>query len=334
MPSRFDAFLGAPDRLRLLEMEQRLTLPRTVGFAALALLALRLVPEHGWWGAVLVGLGFVVAASTRPFLQRAVRPERYIVAVAIINQSLMAVSIGVTGGTDSPLLFWVLLVVVALPSRVAPRAVWAGCAMTVVLVLIGIAIDDPAAIIADPRALSVVALTVGVTAFLLPLMRAEDDYRHAAGVDPLTGVLNRRSLDQRLAVRLDADVDTWLVMCDIDHFKQINDGHGHDVGDRVLQDLAGLLQDEVRPQDEVFRLGGEEFLILLADADRDVALAVAERARARVESTRAAGVSVTASFGVCAAVADADFTSAMAGADAALYEAKRSGRNRVVCGLA
>ncbi len=157
--------------------------------------------------------------------------------------------------------------------------------------------------------------------------------------DALTGVFNRRYLDQRLG----ECHERWrrnrhgyaLVVVDADHFKRINDTHGHAGGDAVLRQLAGLLQQGRRSTDVVARFGGEEFVVLLPDAESpDEAGQVAERLRAAVaQADFGLGQPVTISLGVAHSEADdPDAQVVMARADAALYAAKQAGRNRVARG--
>ncbi len=166
-----------------------------------------------------------------------------------------------------------------------------------------------------------------------------EDQRHAhemavlntaALCDPLTGLANRRALD---AAPLPATYA--LIELDLDHFKQVNDGFGHDAGDRVLRQVARVLRESVREQDQTFRLGGEEFLVLLPEADRATALRVAERIRLSMHRLdlqgEAPGGRLTVSLGVSTTAAEptADFPRMMELADRALYAAKAAGRDRV-----
>lgn len=147
--------------------------------------------------------------------------------------------------------------------------------------------------------------------------------------DPLTGVNNRRGLDDSLGTQL-ALMTRYhsvfsLVMFDIDHFKQINDQEGHLNGDRVLQELARLLDGSIRETDVIARYGGEEFVIVMPQTDLDGAALFTERLRARVAERMA----ITVSGGVTAARESDDPESLIARADAALYSAKTAGRNQV-----
>ena len=160
--------------------------------------------------------------------------------------------------------------------------------------------------------------------------------RSQATIDPLTGLLNRRSLQDRVAqltdqARVMGDGTTLaMVTGDIDHFKQVNDTHGHQRGDDVLRDVAYLIRKTVRRFELVYRMGGEEFLVLLPGHDLAEAGRVAERIRAAVEHGRPGGLDVTISLGAVEFGVDgSDLHSLLARADEALYTAKREGRNRV-----
>lgn len=159
-----------------------------------------------------------------------------------------------------------------------------------------------------------------------------------SGTDPLTGLPNRRALEDRLAVEV-ARANRYgaplaLVMVDLDHFKQVNDRLGHGVGDEVLRRVAALLDGGKRVGDLVARQGGEEFVALLPHTDARAALAWAERMRAAVGSaelrTAAGPLRLTASFGVAAALAEDEAPAHLLdAADRALYCSKQRGRDCV-----
>lgn len=158
----------------------------------------------------------------------------------------------------------------------------------------------------------------------------------AAHKDPLTGVNNRASMDEiidrevNLAQRHGTPLS--LLALDIDHFKRINDSHGHAVGDCVIKAVAEAAKQAIRSSDMVFRYGGEEFLILLSNTDRDGASLLAERLRKKIEETciicDGKQVSATLSIGgACLQPGNESRDTLFGRADAALYQAKGSGRN-------
>ena len=155
-------------------------------------------------------------------------------------------------------------------------------------------------------------------------------------LDALTDVANRRQFEQildlewRRAVRSGAPLS--LLLADIDHFKAFNDNHGHQAGDRCLRDVATLLDSIVqRAGDQVARYGGEEFAAMLPETDAEGAEKIAERMRRAVESLETGGGRVTISVGVATTLAREKTSpeSLVAAADAALYDAKRAGRNAI-----
>ncbi|MBW7901939.1 MAG: diguanylate cyclase [Rhodocyclaceae bacterium] len=155
-------------------------------------------------------------------------------------------------------------------------------------------------------------------------------------IDHLTGVWNRSSLAQRLSDECERVLrhggSCCLCMMDIDHFKVVNDRHGHVVGDRVLQTVAGIVQQRLRRSDSIFRYGGEEFLICLPRTSVDEALASMERIRVDIAAAtvveEGVPIRVTASFGIAELRPEAGIESGIESADQALFMAKTGGRNR------
>lgn len=170
------------------------------------------------------------------------------------------------------------------------------------------------------------------------------DLFHAAaalegGRDPLTRTLNRRFLapvlNREMAFANHNKIPLSLAMVDVDHFKRINDQYGHAVGDVVLGHVAELLMESVRSSDFVFRYGGEEFLIVLSETSTDEAAVICERIRQlfmshRISLSDANSLSVTVSIGITAYAGHPDYEYLVRSADSALYQAKSSGRNRIV----
>lgn len=172
--------------------------------------------------------------------------------------------------------------------------------------------------------------------FRLASMAVERQIAEMAVTDPLTGLFNRRHMNQRLreeesrAVRHQGTFS--VIEADIDYFKRVNDNHGHDAGDRVLVELAELFREIVRAQDIVARWGGEEFLIVLAHTRCAGAVDVAERLRTQAEERLSLLVpgadTITLTLGV--AEYEGSISDTLKRADEALYQGKEAGRNRVV----
>ena len=182
---------------------------------------------------------------------------------------------------------------------------------------------------------------------LLSSGQSVSDLRAAAMTDHLTGLPNRRAFEQRVNAAFAgsdaAEIGAALAVFDIDHFKGVNDEHGHDVGDEVLKHVAETLSKSLRKSDFVARLGGEEFVALLHDADAEGFRLVADRVRAAVEAAPleidGRVIRVTISAGLAPlptrdATESACFDRLFALADAALYRAKDCGRNQVVLAAA
>ena len=170
-------------------------------------------------------------------------------------------------------------------------------------------------------------------------IRLQREYKRNASIDGLTGLYNRRWIDEalpRFVQRYGRGAQSLCVlMCDIDHFKTVNDTFGHPAGDQVIVAVANALRARLRPTDLVSRYGGEEFLIILPDTDRDQGRLVADRVRQAVAECELAIegspalTTVTISLGGACLVAGQSMADLVATADKALYASKHDGRNRV-----
>jgi diguanylate cyclase (GGDEF)-like protein/PAS domain S-box-containing protein len=188
----------------------------------------------------------------------------------------------------------------------------------------------------DPMLLTVLCEQAGLA---IGNVRLRENLRQQAMLDPLTGLSNRRQLEEHLRRRTAEQVRSGrgfsLLLLDLDHFKSINDRFGHEAGDRVLQEAAGLFQRSVRGEEMAFRLGGEEFVIVLATEDPKEAWNAAERLRCEMERLRVSRrgeilPAVTVSIGVACFPLDAgNAADLLRNADAATYAAKHGGRNQV-----
>ena len=185
---------------------------------------------------------------------------------------------------------------------------------------------------------ALVQLSLGLGCYFMIMIRRNDALKMLSATDPLTGSLNRRGLEVATA-RAEHDYRrTWMpysvIVMDLDHFKRVNDNHGHAAGDAVLQCLVDQCRERLRGDSVVARMGGEEFCILLPGCQRDDAFTVAERIRTTFGGTRidlgGVAISCTVSMGVAQCHTHApDFDAVCKDADAALYRAKQGGRNRV-----
>ena len=168
---------------------------------------------------------------------------------------------------------------------------------------------------------------------------SKSQFQEAANKDALTGLSNRRHLDFWIEVNWPGlardNISVAVIMIDVDHFKAFNDRHGHKCGDRCLEHVAGIIRGNLRQgNDLAVRYGGEEFLVLIAEADVTTARSYAERVRKALETSRLTvggdDVSITASFGIIAGSARShSIDELIEAADSGLYAAKLAGRNRI-----
>lgn len=165
-----------------------------------------------------------------------------------------------------------------------------------------------------------------------------EEMSRMAITDPLTRIMNRRGITVGLLDAM-AQAERYrtpltVAMADIDHFKEVNDTHGHEAGDRVLKDVAAILSDALRMPDKVGRYGGEEFLMILPHTSLTQARKIADRIRASVSKwdfdLGSKKIRLTISIGVCQFKSGEDLEQFLSHADKALYEAKKGGRNLVV----
>jgi len=243
-----------------------------------------------------------------------------------------AVAVGIVVG--EPGLFWLYPCLVTTFFLTSPRiAVFLNVASVVALMLHGDAFRS------DVQMWSFASTTFVVSACAYVFAHRNHDQRerleHLATIDPLTGIKNRRSMDQELDLAAANAERTGLpyalVLLDIDHFKRINDEHGHGVGDDVLTDLVALLKQNTRKSDQLFRYGGEEFVLLLPGVDGIGLKAVMNNLQQVLRKyMKHPGGSVTVSFGVALLRHGESVDSWLARADTALYEAKETGRDRIV----
>ena len=324
-------------RERLLDMERRVRRYRTACFAILALALASAGPKVGWlWLAPLAAgfCGFLVADR---FMQTSRRPWLWVAGAWGVLPLLLAGAVIATSGPTSPALMWFALPAVTLGVRFEPWGMAVGTAYLLSVFLISTVAVDPASAAAHNQTLiAAVALILSTVILSGALVESDRAHRRRSTLDPLTGLYNRNALEQRLA-ELDGQPSSEkdglshaLLLCDLDHFKRVNDELGHAAGDTVLQDVAYTMRSVLRAGDSIYRIGGEEILVVLPGATKEDAVGVAERLRKAVRERRPVGVEVTISIGAAVSRPDVvDTDDLVARADAALYLAKENGRNTV-----
>jgi len=325
-------------RERLLDMQVRLRPYRTACFLILALGLVSVSSEVGWWWiAPLVG-GFIAFSLADRMLQASAHPALWASGAWGLLPVLLTLAVATTGGAASPVLMWYALPAVTLGARFSPRGMIVGTVYILALLVAGTYGLDPAVAGAHHQdVLAAAALVLSTVILSGALVESDRAHRRRSTLDPLTGLFNRNALEQRLAEldgqpsNPDEGLSHALLLCDLDHFKRINDLLGHAAGDAVLQDIAYTMRATLRAGDSIYRVGGEEILVILPGADEEAAIEIAERLRQSVRRRRPVGVAVTVSVGV--AVSQPRFVDTddlVSRADAALYTAKAGGRDTVV----
>jgi diguanylate cyclase (GGDEF)-like protein len=320
------------DRARLLELDGRLRPAMACGITVIVLL---LIIGRPW--ALLPVPAFILIAGVLPRLApRMRRPEYAMLGAGVLLFASLAAATAKSGGLGSPLFVWSLAPALGIATRFTDvRRIVSVAGAALITFISVLVVADPHAIGREPlELLGFIAAFVSFTAISTMLVNVEVQYRGESVLDPLTGLLNRRALASRFdeLAQQAALLGTSLcvVACDLDHFKRINDRFGHQAGDAVLKDVAYEMRKALRQFELVYRVGGEEFLILFAGLDAIQGAERAERVRTRILLARPGGLDVTMSMGVSSARGGASTLAALhEEADAALYTAKRNGRNRV-----
>lgn len=335
------AIRNSARRERLLDMEVRLRRYRTACFAILALALASVGTEVGWWWVAPLAVGFVGFMVAGRFMRDSRHPAAWVAMAWGVLPLLLAGAVVVTGGASSPVLMWFALPAVTLGARFEPRGIALGTAYILALLLAAtFGLDSATASEYHQEVIAAAALVLGTVILSGALVESDRAHRRRSTLDPLTDLLNRNALEQRLA-ELDGrpgeeeeeGLSHALLLCDLDHFKRVNDQFGHAVGDAVLREIAYTMRAALRAGDSIYRVGGEEILVVLPSADRADAVEIAERLRQAVRGCRPVGVAMTISIGVSVSPPGAvDTDDLVSRADAALYSAKARGRDMVFIG--
>ncbi len=243
-----------------------------------------------------------------------------------------AVTVGALVG--EPGLFWLYPCLVTSFFLTEPRyAIFINLAAVLALMIHGVAFSS----LVQMWTFAATAMVVSCCAYVFAHRNENQRERleHLATIDPLTGVKNRRSMDQELAMAFASasrnGISSALVLLDIDYLKKINDQHGHNVGDDVLVEMVALIEQNIRKSDQLFRFGGEEFVLLMSGVDSTGLKAVMHNLQHIMHKfLRHPGGQVTASLGVALLQTGEKPDDWLARADQALYEAKGTGRDRIV----
>lgn len=253
---------------------------------------------------------------------------------SVLLSVLCAVGVVITVALKGPAqIFWAYPTVLALFFLLLPREAVIACALMIVGVIPSL-LSDVEGVTMTSVLITLLVTVAFAYAFSVLTTDQRDQLLNLATRDPLTGAGNRRALEEKLAEIIAAHrrarVTASMLMLDLDHFKKVNDEHGHDVGDKILIRVTELIDKRIRVTDKLYRVGGEEFVILTEGDRVDVAGRLAEELRAMIASSdMAMECQVTASLGVAELGEGESGKDWFRRADLALYEAKNSGRNRI-----
>jgi diguanylate cyclase (GGDEF)-like protein len=298
-------------------------------------------PWLGYWTIAPLLLAGIIFTLADKQTAGVTRPEYAMFAAWATSEVIIAASVALTGGPRQVTLGWFAIPVVTLSARFSARGVVLGVATALGLLLaVAFATGAQTVLHNPPLVIAPAALIIAVAMLSTALMQSDIEHRSEAVIDQLTGMLNRHALAGRTReLTQQSEVSghpIGIIIGDLDHFKAVNDSCGHTVGDAVLTDVAYLMRKQLRAFDLAYRVGGEEFLVLLPGADIAQTTTMAEQLRKEIAAgVLGGGQHVTMSFGVSASAEQTafDYPTVFAQADAALYQAKRSGRDRV-CGAA
>lgn len=300
--------------------------------AAVAAMGIAFVGVYGAWVVVGACLPAIWCLVRRLGLDELFGVRRAVIGFLISAGVGAVVATTATGGIEAPGPYFAGLIAL-LAFSFFPSARWTlGVGVLVVAAIVAVDVN----LGRDVDSFKVIGATVLAVAFPATgarLVEIERTHRAQSVVDPLTRCLNRRSLASRSA-ELDeqsrlAGTSFHAIAFDLDHFKSINDEHGHATGDRVLVAVADTVRRALRRSELFYRVGGEEFVVLLPDVERTRAAALAESMRSAIGDISIDGIRVTASVGVAGGCANLGVAATIDAADHQLYRAKSEGRDRV-----
>ncbi len=309
---------------------------RTSGFilsVVVALSSLAFWSSEPWL--IPVAWSSLLFRAPRLFIRTDLGLYRWAVAATFAGGASIILGASVTGGLSSPGMHFVMLIGVVASMSFAHQPLWGlfPVALTVMIGVVDVAVEGVERV-DYLMASAVVIVSLAIPRLVSDMVGVELKYRQKAVVDPLTGCLNRSSMDIRMNElqhqAAQSGDDIGVIAIDIDHFKTINDQFGHGVGDEVLQQVAYAIRRNLRRFELLYRTGGEEFVLLLPGANLGVSHTLAEKIRVAVENEVLSVGQVTISLGVAAERAPIDLEALVDLADQNLLDAKKTGRNRTV----
>jgi len=304
--------------------------------ALVVVIGLALPFVSGRLGLLPAAAGMVLFGGIQRNATRFARPELWVLAALLGAEAMIVLAIAANDGALTPAMALLCWPVAGLAGRFPDRASRLGTIYAATLASGTVLVADPGVLTRDPLALSLLPVAIAAVHTVSTVLRDSDiEHRGASILDPLTGMLNRAALANRTAEiehqsRLTGEPVAVLI-ADLDHFKLVNDTHGHAAGDAALQEVAYRMRTKLRAYDLAYRLGGEEFVILLLGATPAATTTTAEQLCAAVAAEPIVGLDITLSVGVAASASGTPFVwdDVFARADAALYRAKADGRDRV-----
>lgn len=325
------------ERARFMDLHGRLLRANTailLTLVAVIGVAVPFIPDR--LGLIPAAAGMALFGGIQRNATRLARPELWVFGALLGAEAMIVLAIAGNDGLLTPAMALLCWPVAGLAGRFPDRASRLGTLYAGSLASAAILVSDSGVLTRDPLALSLLLVAMASVHTMSTVLRDSDvEHRGAAILDPLTGMLNRTALMNRTVEiehqsRLSGE-PVAVIVADLDHFKLVNDNHGHPTGDAVLQEVAYRMRRELRAYDLAYRLGGEEFVVLMLGATPTAATAVAEQLRAAVSIKPIAGLDITISLGVAASVRGSTFVwdDVFARADSALYQAKADGRDRV-----
>jgi len=321
------------DDRRIREAEEAIGDVVALTAVSIAVLGTARIGANGWWFALTMSMPLIAIGLRKIVLDRWLGIRAGAAFMVTATAVAAASSTILDGGMASPGFYWGGIVAM-LGMALFPES----RSMLALGGLITIAVTTADALMGQSinvyEFFGAFILAVATPATVERIVGLERLHRARSVIDPLTGCLNRRALDHR-ATEIEersqqVPMTVAVINADIDHFKQVNDRHGHDAGDRVLAEVAYELRKGVDHFDSVFRAGGEEFVVVLSSGQTIDPVALAERLRVAIEGIEVDGIGVTSSFGVATGQSPVVMSEVFRLADHRLYEAKAAGRNLVV----